>query len=239
MRIGTERFLVAYSGLLTLAVVAALLTGAAGTGRASFDQIDVQRINIREPDGTLRMVLSGKGTFPGAIMGDREYPHERGVAGMIFLNDEGMETGGLIFQGHGGKGEPKNTVHLSFDPYDRDQTMQLTHTQEGDVDSSLLMFRDRSDLSIRHVLEGMERIRALPESEQPAAIKALIPGSTTGPARVLVGKDRDQRSLVDLRDGSGNTRLRLAVTPAGQASIEFLDAKGQVTSRVGPDTLAR
>ena len=49
-----------YTTVLSVGVVAALLMGAAANRNANFDTIDVKRINVREPDGTLRMVISDK-----------------------------------------------------------------------------------------------------------------------------------------------------------------------------------
>lgn len=91
-----QRLLVIYSGLLTLVFAGTVLTGAtSSTRRASFDEITVHRINLVEPDGTLRMVISDKARFPGAIFHGKEYRHPRSAAGMLFFNDEGTEDGGL------------------------------------------------------------------------------------------------------------------------------------------------
>ncbi|HMA54957.1 MAG TPA: hypothetical protein VKT17_10865, partial [Acidobacteriota bacterium] len=70
-----NRPLVIYSGVLTLVLAVTLLTGAARSRTASFDSIDVGRINVVEPDGTVRLVLSSKALFPGIIFKKKEYPH--------------------------------------------------------------------------------------------------------------------------------------------------------------------
>src|SRR5262249_56629978 len=89
-----------YSGVLT-AVLAVTFLGGLGTRpqKAKFDEIDVQRINVWEPDGTLRMVISDKAHFPGLIIRGKEYPHPRPQAGMLFFNNEGTENGGLYLAG--------------------------------------------------------------------------------------------------------------------------------------------
>ncbi|HXN96291.1 MAG TPA: hypothetical protein VN879_17415, partial [Candidatus Acidoferrales bacterium] len=76
-----------------------VLSGFAGRSKkASFDEISVRRINIVEPDGTTRMILSNKTDAPGLIIRRKEYPHpDRKSAGVIFFDDEGTENGGLIF----------------------------------------------------------------------------------------------------------------------------------------------
>jgi hypothetical protein len=51
-----------------------------------FEELDVQRLNLVEPDG--------------AIIRGKEHAHTRPDAGLLFFNDEGTEDGGLIFSGH-------------------------------------------------------------------------------------------------------------------------------------------
>ena len=233
----SEKFLAVYSGLLTAAFAVLVLTGASATRNAKFDEIDVQRINVREADGTLRMVVSSKGQFPGAIFQGREYPHDRDAAGMIFYNDEGTENGGLIFGGRkGADGKPDSGGHLSFDPYDRDQAVALNQIEHDGVVRAGLTINDTGTRSVEALIREMTRIEALPESERAAARAALEKAGGQGSARRLfVGKSRDQVSLVLLSDAKGKPRLRMQVTPEGDARIEFLDADGKVLRALAPE----
>src|SRR5882762_10633796 len=123
-----QRFLTIYSGVLTLAFAVTVFSGFSIENKSStFDQINVHRINIVEPDGTLRMVISDHAKLPGIINGGKEQPFARPQAGMIFYNDEGSENGGLIFGGHrNAKGEVVDSGgSLSFDKYDASQVVQL------------------------------------------------------------------------------------------------------------------
>ena len=45
-----------------------VLMGAAKEANPSFDTITVKRINIVEPDGTVRMVISNKANLPGVFV---------------------------------------------------------------------------------------------------------------------------------------------------------------------------
>ena len=95
----TQHVLLIYSGVLTVVLCVVLLSGASSRKKTSFDEIDVKRINLVEPDGTIRMVISNRADFPGLIVKGKEYPHDRQTAGMLFFDDEGTENGGLIFGG--------------------------------------------------------------------------------------------------------------------------------------------
>jgi len=123
-----QRFLAIYSAVLTLAFAATVLCGfSRGTKSEIFDQITVHRINIVEPDGTLRMVISNHDKLPGIIVRGKEQSFSRPQAGMLFYNDEGSENGGLIFSGRRNeKGDVVNSGgSLSFDKYADNQIVQL------------------------------------------------------------------------------------------------------------------
>ena len=61
-----QRFLTVYSGVLTLVFAVTVLGGfASGKKPDVVDELNVHRINVVEPDGTLRMVISNKATLPG------------------------------------------------------------------------------------------------------------------------------------------------------------------------------
>ena len=80
-----QRLLLIYAVVLTGVVTVMLLSGAATPKANSFDEITVHRINVVEPDGTLRMVISNHAKLPGVIAHGKEQPPvDRPQAGMIF-----------------------------------------------------------------------------------------------------------------------------------------------------------
>ena len=66
----------------------------------AFDEIKVDRIDVIEPDGTLRIVVSDHDRMPAVMVKGKESPKvDRPQAGMLFYDDEGTENGGLVFGG--------------------------------------------------------------------------------------------------------------------------------------------
>ncbi len=77
-----QRFLVVYAGVLTAVCAVTVLGGLARAPRSlALEQLDVQRINVREGNGTLRLAISG--ADGPAARSERTAPRRRsrGVGG--------------------------------------------------------------------------------------------------------------------------------------------------------------
>jgi hypothetical protein len=227
MRVNLSHALGAFAGAVAVGA-AALLIGAAQPGIPQV--IDVQRINIREPDGTLRMVISGSARAPGIIVKGQETPHPtRHDAGMIFYNQEGTENGGLIFSGEKtSDGVAHSAGSLTFDRYEQDQVVQLVGSEDGSDRYAGMIVSDRPDQPLDFA--AIDRIRSLTGAAQQAALKAA---NASGTRRAFVGRAADGASEVVLQDANGVKRLRLRVTADGEAAIQFLGKDGQVLRSIG------
>lgn len=228
------RFLGAYSGVLTAALAVMLLSGFAGTKRARFDEIEVQRINVVEPDGTIRMIVSNRAKSPGLILHGKEYPHPtRKTAGVIFFDEEGTESGGLSFGGKKDKdGKVTRSGHLSFDQYDQDQVFSIDAGEENGRRQSGITISDRGDYPIMEALEAVTQMQKLPPGEQAAErakFRASHPGDAT---RAYLGRAADRSVGLRLMDEKGRERLRVRVNADGSPVIEFLNQDGKVTAEL-------
>lgn len=200
----SERYLMIYSGVLTAVFAVTVLSGFVAKPSHQLGEIDVERINIREPDGTLRMVIANSKDMPGVIVKGKEQPKvDRPQAGVIFYNDEGSENGGLIF---GGKREADGKIadsgaSLSFDQYNAKQVVQLIGVDDKDLKEAGLAVTDNKE--------------------------------SGGNDRVWVGRKDDGTSSVALMDAQGHVRLLLKVAANGAATLNFLDQDGHITKSVG------
>jgi hypothetical protein len=187
--------------------VATVVAGfAGGSEKTKFDEIEVQRIKVVEPDGTLRMLISNKAKLPGVIVrGKEEHQEDRPYAGMLFYNNEGSENGGLVFGGHkNSKGEVEDSGgSLSFDKYDASQVVQL-----AGVDDKENRF---AGLAVSDSMAGGNSHR-----------------------RVWVGRDDSGAAELDLQDAAGKKRIVLQVPATGTPRIAFLDANGKTINELVP-----
>ncbi len=87
-------FLRAYA-IASAVVLALLTTSAFRQSTQTFGEIDVARINVKDADGTLRMVISNKDRMHPGVMDGVTIERPRPVAGMLFFIVEGDEVGVL------------------------------------------------------------------------------------------------------------------------------------------------
>lgn len=222
----------------TLAVV--LLT-AAKAPTPKFDVIDVERINVREPDGTLRMVISNRALFPGAPLKGEEVPRpdRRQFAGMLFVNDEGTENGGLIQKGLvGPDGRASAGLSLTFDRFRQDQVIQLLHAEDGGKARSMLAINDETDGTQIDVMQRAKRMAEIRQLNGPAADAAMQEMQDKGQLsrnRIRLGTTMDGAAALSLSDARGRPKMMLLVSADGEPSIRMFDDKGQVGKTIRLD----
>ena len=137
MRQSIQKLLVVYSAVVSTALLGVVLVGAKKPVNPEFDVVRVHRIDVVEPNGTLRMVISNHDKLPPVIIKGKEQPamgEARPQAGMLFYNDEGTENGGLIFGGHKEKDGKiiDSGGSLTFDQYEQDQIVQIEGSHDSD-----------------------------------------------------------------------------------------------------------
>lgn len=232
--LGSQRFLAIYSGVLTAVFAITILGGfAAEKDKTDFKEITVQRLNIVEPDGTMRMVISDKALFPGIVIKGKEHPHpDRKTAGMLFFNEEGTEDGGLIFGGEKDKnGKVSSHGHLSFDAYEQDQVFSIDAQQEGDQHGSSLTMVDRPDYPIDILVALTDRIKDLPTDQKNAEIAKFIQSHPAPHARLFLGRSADKSVALKLKDVDGHDRIVVEVGADGSPAMKFLDEAGKVVNQ--------
>lgn len=222
----------AVSSLAIVVVASAAMAQSSATQR--IDELTVQRLNVVDANGTLRLVLSNKDRMHPGVVDGKTINRPRPVAGLLFFNDAGDEVGGLTFTGQEANGQPRANAGLMFDQWKQDQTIGIQYSEEQGQRSAGLYVWDRSDTQrISELIERLNAANALEdEAARSAAVQSARAGAQPGQQRVFAGKDRNRASVVNLSDANGKVRLVLKVDASGTASIEFLDATGKVTDRL-------
>jgi hypothetical protein len=133
------RLLETYAVVTTILFVVALLavTGMAQSQRQRFTEIDVERLNVVEPDGRLAPAIANRQRIAAPMIDGKELPRELsqgrvGSAGMIFFDPQGTEAGGLTFRTElRPDGTYTATRSLTFDQHQQDQVVGLQYSDNG------------------------------------------------------------------------------------------------------------
>ncbi|MET0328528.1 MAG: hypothetical protein ABW163_07145 [Luteimonas sp.] len=224
--------------LLRMALVAVclcggglVLAGAASTAqKARFTEIDVERINVRNPDGTRAMVLAGRGRLPGPVIAGKEEARDgEDRPGMAFYNAEGDEVGGLIYDGRlGADGTPRGGVHFSMDRYGGDQQVALHQYELGNglMETGLSVYDRGLVKEYGPLFEAYNAAAPGPAKDALREQWKAAGGQQT--QRLFVGRTRGDSSAVVLADGEGRPRIMMLVTPDGAPTLQFMSEDGDV-----------
>jgi hypothetical protein len=223
--------------LITSSLVFIVIAAAAFRQAAlpkSMGEITVERLNVVDANGTLRMVLAGKDKMHPGVMDGVTIDRPRPVAGMLFFNDEGDEVGGLTYTGTAAGGRGRANAGIMFDQLKQDQTIGITYNESNGQRSAGLQVWDRSDtVRLSELIAKLNAANKLPAGAERdkanADIRAMAP---PGPRRLFVGKTQDKAATVVLADANGKPRLTLTVDATGNPRIEFLDEAGKVVARM-------
>src|SRR5438067_5665474 len=227
-------FLRIYVAVLSLVVV--VLATAAFRQAAkpqNLGEITVERINVVDANGTLRLVIANKDRMHPGVLDGVTIDRSRPVSGLIFFNDEGDEVGGLTYAGHLVNGERSASGSMTFDQLKQDQTIGLRYQESNGERSAALEVWDRSDRPLSELIARLNAANTIADpARRASAIQAARDAAPPGPQRVFVGKRGDRSASLALSDANGKPRLKLTVEAGGDARIEFLDDNGRVTSRL-------
>lgn len=197
-----------------------------------FREIDVERINVMEADGTVKLVIANRERAPDQVSEGQSRPRAASnkSPGITFFDDAGDEAGGLKARGDRRAG-PSARRHLLFDQHRGDQVLGLISDETEAGRTAGMTVWDRPDLPLPEVVARYERIQRLPAGVERAKLEAEFEACCGGfgATRVFVGKNRGRDAMLGLSDARGRERLRLIVTAQGEPRIEFLDERGRTT----------
>jgi len=215
--------------LLWVVLLVLVATGfRADPGEARFRELTVERINVVDSAGNVRVILAGG------------FPPRRGhLAGLIFNHASGSEAGGLVYGGaRDADGRIDAGAILTFDKFGDDQIVALRYSERDGRRSQGLTFQDRPDSLGPELLSYYRRIDPMPPGPaRDSLVQEMlrtVPADQLASRRMFLGRNTAKSSVIDLADPRGAVRLRMVVDSLGDARIEFLDGDGTVARVIEP-----
>src|SRR4051794_3161192 len=202
----------------------------ASTGGLVLDELTVKRINVVEDDGTLRIVIGNSTHGRTAPMRGRlvQHPGRNASAGLLFVNDEGTECGGLQYAGSRGTDGKEQMGYLTVDDYEQNESLRLGMFQNGDASQRFVEFTDQPDWSIVDMIQETEGLA--PEAAQEVFDRYFDGVDGRGRSRMRLAREEDGSVRLVLRDREGRDRLRFIVPADGDAVVEVVDPEGNTRS---------
>jgi hypothetical protein len=223
------RFLKIYAAVATLFGAVFVLTAfSQQSGKQKFEEIDVERINIVEKDGQVKLVMANKARLPGPgniVTGKfftRQGPKGPGI---LFYNEKGDESAGLSYPTTEQDGKFLAGTLLAFDKYGGGQVVGMQYEENNVKRKAGIHIWDQPDASPEQQSKNYDEAHKM----KPGPERDKLMQQAVAEERVFVGRSFDRSANVTLFDSNGTPRLRLSVGPDGDPKLEFLDTAGKVT----------
>lgn len=207
--------------------------------KESFKEINVERLNIVDPAGKVKMSLFNQDNIPPVLMeGEDILPGHRQkdpISGILFYNQHDDECGGLIYgNGKDGNGNETVSASLTFDQFKQDQVMQMRYVEENEERHYGFSIFDRPSTPLPELIKEYENIQTRDNNtgNQQEKLAELFKGNAE---RAFMGKNNNGEVTVHLNDQNGNQRIRMVIDEHDVPKLEFLNAQGEVTFKLPPE----
>jgi len=224
------RILRSYTIALTLVLVLLIVFAFKKQGeKTHFEQIDVERINIVEKSGQLKMVISNKQKQHPGMLSGKEFPARERSAGIIFFNSSGDECGGLVYDGD----NKEAGMTYSVDQFRNDQIMQLDYDEKQQDDKrvsayGLYLWERPYHMPLEKKMHILDSVKALNnDTLYQQVIQQMREKGEMGTNRFFAGKTFAGEVGLFIKDTKGKPRIKLYIDQNNTPRIEFLDANGK------------
>ena len=230
------RFLKIYVVIGTLLGAVLVLTAfTRQSGKRKFEEVDVERVNIVEKDGQVKLVIANKARLPGPgniVTGRFGQRTGLKLPGILFYNEKGDESGGFQYGSTEQDGKYSAASLLTFDKYDGDQVLGLQYEEVNGKRTAGFHVWDQPAASPAEQHKNYDEARKLkPGPERDKLLQQAVAAQ-----RVFIGRSFNRSADVTLFDANSRPRLRLSVGPDGDPKLEFLDVAGNVTQTFPPSS---
>ncbi len=221
-------FLKLYSVVLTIAVAFLFYQNLNKNKIAQFKEIDVERINVIEKNGDLKLVISNSERQHSGIINGKPLPERTRPAGMIFFNTVGDECGGLVYDGN----ETGAGLVLSVDKFQDDQVMQLQYienTKTNDRKYGLQIWDYPVEDGFSERNKSYSDLQTAKTQEEKAKIiETLKEKRLLAEDRMFIGKTYKKDVGLFINDSYGNPRIKIYINKDNMTKFELLDEKGNI-----------
>lgn len=224
-------FLRAYALFTAIGFLSIVAYAFNTTNNRKFETIDVERINVVEKNGDLKLVISNSEQQHSGAINGKPIPKRQRPAGMIFFNSMGDECGGLIYDAM----DKEAGLVLSVDKYGDDQVMQLQYSENTELKKrkyglQLWDFPKEDTFDVRMSrFNEISKLKTKKEKQQ--AYLKMQKDSLLSNERMFVGKKINNELGVFINDNTGKPRIKIYIDKNNKPKMEFFDEEGKLITK--------
>ncbi len=187
-------------------------------------ELNVEKLNICEKDGTVKMTLFNSDNIPSLIMDNEDllpgHREKDGISGAMFYNNHGDECGGLIYASSVNEdGVVEMGMSLTFDKWKQDQLLQLHLQKQGEKEQYGFSIYDRPNIHVKESLEIMKQYHKEENiKEKNKLAKQLMKDNHK---RIFVGHDYDGQTKISMFNNEGQEKLKLYIDDEGEPQLSI------------------
>ncbi|MEM7370166.1 MAG: hypothetical protein AAF587_16280 [Bacteroidota bacterium] len=190
--------LTAFSLCCCLLIILCWIPGC--RSNTQLEELSVERLNIVEKDGTLRLALFNQEQMPLPVLNGKTYPRRIRGAGMILYNPAGDERGGMVL-------------------YQRDSL---------EMSGMVWDYRNSEGIAMGRYEKGMHQYGTyLSLTDRVGLDQDIEKVGSVGPPRINLGAT-ESLTEIQLFDSHGKARISLGIDSTDQPYLHFLDTTGSI-----------
>jgi len=203
------------------------------TGKLSTDEVTTKRINIIGENKDLRMVISNETRQHSGRIEGKDVPHRDRPAGIIFFNNEGNESGGIISNVTSKDGSTNSGMSFTMDRYNHDQVIQILNNEiykDGDekIQRGLLISEFPKGAKFFNLNNEYEEILKIKDKKLQREKTIDLIRREGAKKRVYLGRSFKNEAGLTLYDQSGKPKLKIFVDDKGQPKFEYAGNNGKM-----------
>lgn len=204
-----------------------------------FDEISVDRINIVDKKGITKMVIAAQDML--RMDSKDANVNEFTYSGILFRNEEGEECGGLIYNGKKNKNGQESDAGLTFDQYNQDQNVVLSHKESIDsngssVNDGLTIIQRPNYTKVKEEYQKYAQIENMNlTKDQKDSIRSYYASQDIiSRRRLFIGTDRGTKNNkpynetgLFIKNKAGNTAIKIYVDYDNIPHFEIYEPGGK------------
>ena len=194
----------------------------------SIDELTVKRVNIVGEDNNPRIVLSNEFRQHSGRMFGKDFPKRDRPAGIIFFNNEGTESGGIISAVYDKNGKVNSGMSFTMDRFNNDQVIQIINNEqyengEEKIQRGFLVSEFPKGAKFFNLHNEYEEIKKIANKEIKREKTIDLLQREGAKKRIYLGKSFNNEAGLTLYDKLGKSRLKIFITGKGQPKIQYIN----------------